>query len=252
MSGPICSSIWTNYNFCGRHALALEVTKMGLHATNLQKAKFLERSNSLRRKIEAWISVQQLHIPSIAPLRFRDDAAAAKPVAVQDIKLFLPSFLPRSIDCPILFLRYEWDFRYAQAEETLNELRGVLILQSHMLKSKNRYVRGQRQMTRSAKLLDNVQQKVHEAVARYRRIRTALETLSPLLLNADWGNTLRVLDDADVKGLTSMDNSASEGRKRLSWIWKVHGTSADADECTQAGRFLQFYLSVMCLNPNIK
>ena len=104
-------------------------------------------------------------------------------------------------------------------------------------------------MTQSTKLLENVQQKVHEAVARYRRIRTALEALLPMFLNADWGNTLYVLDDTDVKGLTSMDNSASEDQKR---IWKVHRTSANADECTQAGRFLQFYLSVTCLNPNIK
>src|SRR5271168_4641941 len=53
-----------------------------------------------------------------------------------------------SVVSSILFIQHEWDFRYAQAQETLNELCGFLLLYSHMLKSKDRHIRGQRLHTR--------------------------------------------------------------------------------------------------------
>jgi hypothetical protein len=209
---------------------------LGIHATDLQKAKILERSNSLRRKIDAWVSIQQLYIPAVAPLRTQDNSAEVAPVAVQDIKLYLPSSLPRVTSlCNIMFIRHEWDFRYAQAQEALNELRGFLLLYSHMLKSKDRHIRGQRLLTRSVKLLSDVESKVQGSASKYRRIWEALEALSPALLQTTWKKILRPLDTSDVRGLSSMDDSQSEGRKRLSWIWKVHGTGANVDDCTEAG-----------------
>lgn len=59
-----------------------------------------------------------------------------------------------------------------------------------MVKSRDRYVRGQRQMTRSAKLLDNVEKKIQETMAKYRRIHGALESLAPNVFNMDWERTL--------------------------------------------------------------
>ena len=132
-----------------RYSYAANIAKLRAHATDLQKAKILERSNTLRRKIDAWITIQQLYIPAVAPLRSQDDSAEVAPVAVQDIKLYLPSSLARVSLCSILFIQHEWDFRYTQAQETLNELRGFLLLYSHMLKSKDRHIRGQRLHTRT-------------------------------------------------------------------------------------------------------
>jgi hypothetical protein len=225
---------------------------LGIHATDLQKAKILERSNSLRRKIDAWVSIQQLYIPAVAPLRTQDDSTEVAPLAVQDIKLYLPSSLPRVTSggtiCNILFIRHEWDFRYAQAQESLNDLRGFLLLYSHMLKSKDRYIRGQRLHTRSVKLLSDVESKVQGSASKYRRIWAALEALSPMiLLQTTWKKILRPLDTADVTGLSSMDDSRSEGRKKLSWIWKVHGTGANVDDCTEAGKSLKFMLLILIL-----
>lgn len=223
-------------------ALAQEVEKLGLHATDLQKAKVLERSNSLKRKFDAWITIQHLYLPFVALLRSRDDSSSTSPVAVQDLKLFLPSQVtfPRDATGVIHFMRYEWDFRYAQAQETLNDLRGLLLLHSHMLKSRDRYVRGQHQLTRSTKLLARVDEKLKMTATKYRRIRSALDNLSSAVLVVDWQNELRPLTDNDITGLTCMDDSRSEGRKKLSWIWKVHGTGADADTSTEAGEI--FYL----------
>jgi hypothetical protein len=214
---------------------------LGAHATDLQKAKILERSNTLRRKIDAWITIHQLYIPAVALLRTQDDSAEVAPVAVQDIKLYLPSSLSTRVSlqvssCSILFIQHEWDFRYAQAQETLNELRGFLLLYSHMLKSKDRHIRGQRLHTRSIKLLSDVESKIQGSASKYRRIWTALEALSLPLLQTTWKKVLQPLVSADVTGLSSMDDSQSEGRKKLSWIWKVHGTGANVDDCTEAGK----------------
>ena len=223
---------------------------MGAHATDLQKAKILERSNTLRRKIDAWITIQQLYIPAVALLRSQDNSAEVAPVAVQDIKLYLPSSLPSVSLCSILFIQHEWDFRYAQAQETLNELRGFLLLYSHMLKSKDRHIRGQRLHTRSIKLLNDVESKIQGSASKYRRIWTALEALSLPLLQTTWKKVLRPLVSADVTGLSSMDDSKSEGRKKLSWIWKVHGTGANVDDCTEAGKPYKFVMLLLCSQLN--
>jgi hypothetical protein len=212
------------------------VAELGPHSTDLQRAKVLERSNALLRKIEAWISIQHLYIPAIASLRARvDQAGGGKPVAPQDIKLYLPSELPCSIVCPRQFLEYEFSLRYSQAEVTLNDLRGFLLLRSHLWKSKRLYSRGQRDNTRSQALVDNVQKKINFTASRYRHIQKGMTVLSENLLDWKWKNVLKDLDDKDLVGLTSMDEAGSEGRKKLSWIWRVHGTGANADECTEAG-----------------
>lgn len=215
--------------------LAYDVLQLGPHSTSLQKTKILERSNALKRRIDAWISIQHLYMPAVALLRAKDDSAALAPVAVHDIKLFMPSSGPDTLVCAKHLLVCEWQFRYSQAEEVLNALRGFLLLRSHMWKSKNKHSRGQRQQTRSRKLLSDVDNKISIATRNYRFVYHALEVLSAPLLETTWRNVFRPLAEIDVVGLTSMDDSRSEGRKRLSWIWKVHGTGADADECTQAG-----------------
>jgi hypothetical protein len=47
-----------------------------------------------------------------------------------------------------------------------------------------------------------------------------------------------------------MDDSQSEGRKKLSWIWKVHGTGANADNCTEAGKPYESVMLLVCLQLN--
>ena len=132
-----------------------------------------------------------------------------------------------------------------RTQETLNELRGFLLLYSHMLKSKDRHIRGQRLHTRSIKLLSDVESKIQGSASKYRRIWTALEALSLPLLQTTWKKVLRPLVSGDVMGLSSMDNSQSEGRKKLSWIWKVHRTGANVDDCTKAGKLYKFLVIVM-------
>ncbi|KAF8808429.1 hypothetical protein BYT27DRAFT_7287047 [Phlegmacium glaucopus] len=197
-----------------------DAAELGPHSTSLQQAKIVEGSNSLRRKIEAWIEIQHLYIPAIAPLRARVDfEGGGKPPAVQEIKLYLPSTLIGTIVCEHHFLTIEWRLCYAQAEATLGDIRNLLLLRSLMFKSKDRYSRGQRQQTRSLALIARVEGQLKALAGKYRKIWKALKVLSTPLVNTSWCNVLRELEDADLDGMT-LDDSGSKGRKKLSWIWK--------------------------------
>lgn len=216
--------------------LAMDMNLLGSSASSLQQTKILERSNALKRKIDAWINVQHLYMPEVAILRTRENASIGSPVAVSDIKLFLPSYSHETLKCSPALLNCEWEFRYAQAGETLNTLRGFLLLRSHLYNSKARYSHGVRLHTQSMKILKTVETNIKQITKTYRLIRTSMEMLSSVLLKVSWENIFRPLLDSDIAGLSSMDDTGSEGRKRLSWIWKVHSTGENADNCTQAGQ----------------
>ena len=219
-----------------RRRLALDAAELGPHATSLQQAKILERSNALRRRIDAWIEIQHLYMPQLASIRAAaDQEGGGKPSAVHDIELYLPSRIHSVVHCDILFLQYEWELRYAQAHSTLNDLRSLLLMESMMSKSKKRHSRGQRQQTRSINLLKRVRTRVEAAAAKYRQIRISLQALAGPLHHFKWSDVLRVLEDDDMATLTSLDNDTSEGRKKLRWIWTIEGTGADADKSTQSG-----------------
>lgn len=219
-----------------RRRLADDTSKLGPHSTSLQQSKILERSNSLRRKIEAWITVQHLYMPAVAAQRIRNDSLATSPVAVQDIELFLPSSSPSILAISSANLvKSEWEYRIAQAKETLDLLRGYLMVQSHMYRSKDCHSRGQRQQTRSLRLLSDVQAKITYSTKSYRFTYDVLKLLSMRVIDPSWQNQLRPLLDSDIVGLSSMDNmGGSEGRRRLSWIWKAEGTGANGNDCTEA------------------
>ncbi|KAF9456592.1 hypothetical protein BDZ94DRAFT_1315017 [Collybia nuda] len=56
-----------------QHSLRQGTAALSLHPTSLQKAKLLERNNRLQRRIDAWISFQQLYTPGVAALRRQHD-----------------------------------------------------------------------------------------------------------------------------------------------------------------------------------
>ncbi|KAF8163735.1 hypothetical protein B0H34DRAFT_650742, partial [Crassisporium funariophilum] len=225
--------------------LARDISDLGPHSTSLQNAKILERSNSLRRKFEAWIDIQHLYFPFIAILRGRaDQQGGGKPLSVQNIELHLPSSLVGKQVFPMDILRTEWRLRLTHTEESLNDLRGLLLMQSMMQKSKDQHMHGQRQQTRSRGILNGVEERIRAAAAKYRRIREALSQLASPLQERSWETLFLPLDLADAVSLTSMEDTnkkevrknlgtnKSEGRKKLSWIWKVQGMDLSEDERT--------------------
>ena len=206
-------------------------------ATDLQQAQVLECSNAVKRRIDAWIEVQHLYLPAISILRARaDENAGGLPPAVSDIKLYLPSVILDTLNVPRHLIECEFHLRHAIAHTTLDALCGLLLLRSHMWKSKDRFSRGQKQNTKSQKLLASVETRIKRNVKKYRETRKALVKLSEPLLDFTWMEVLRELEDSDVAGLSSLDEEGTgEGRRKLGWIWKVRGTGNSADENTQAG-----------------
>lgn len=55
-------------------------------------------------------------------------------------------------------------------------------------------------------------------------------SLSSMLGQAsDWQNQLLILTDSDICGISEGEEGDSEGRKKLSWIWKVMGIIGNED-----------------------
>jgi hypothetical protein len=90
-------------------------------------------------------------------------------------------------------------------------------------------------MTRSNKKIETEGKRIAELASRYRAIRQKLVVLSSVLNESGWQDTLQVLEDKDIQGLTTEDNvlravgaqakkdRLGAGRKQLTWIWFVGG-----------------------------
>ncbi|KAF9545568.1 hypothetical protein CPC08DRAFT_769836 [Agrocybe pediades] len=181
----------------------IDVASITEHSTSLQRAKVVERSNALRRKVDSWIEIQHLYLPITATIRARQDAAGGgAPVAAEDIALLLPSMLrSMGLSCDLSFFKFEFELRLAQAGTTLDELRGLLIMKSQI----------------------KVESRITETADKYRSTRSKLSLLSNVVMQYDWLKTFQELHDVDITGLTSMDDDTPEGRKKLTWIWNVQG-----------------------------
>jgi len=109
-------------------------------------------------------------------------------------------------------------------------------MQSMMWKSKGRHMRGQQQQTHSQTLLEGVERRIRAAADKYRRIREALILLAGPLHETSWEKVFLPLEKSDVVGLTSIgETGQSEGRKKLTWIWKVQGMDISEDKKTHNG-----------------
>ena len=97
---------------------------LGIHATDMQKGNIMAHRNALQRRIDSWMQVQLLYMPSVATLRTKscsndEDGMANRP---EKIKLMLPSELSTSTPCNPCLQKIEWDLQYAQANDALNEV----------------------------------------------------------------------------------------------------------------------------------
>jgi hypothetical protein len=207
----------------------------------LQLAKMQERKNALERKIQAWIAVQHLYMPATSSLRARDDRDASDKTTERppyDFPLYLPLSLPGRVSCDMKLREYEFRLREAQAYEALEDVRQHLRLRSHWYKHKDRNVTGQRANTRAQNLINRVQGKINANASTYTRARNALSKLSAFLSEGSWRGKLLALAPEDIRPLTELEagEGESEGKRKLSWIWKVVGIMEDSnDEGIQEG-----------------
>ncbi|KAJ6452905.1 hypothetical protein DFH09DRAFT_1351463 [Mycena vulgaris] len=199
-----------------QRVLRFDVAASGLHPTNDQRRAMVERTSKLRRKIAAWITIQQGFFPIVERLRKRQDEARARVAKTQPIAgvkmyemgLWLPSAMMKQVgsarelgqfmkDCTL----YEYRMRVGQAHEALHEIRRQLLVRSHLYQMKDAYSRVVRENMRSGSKIELCDDRIRRTTAQYRVARLALVVLGRVLGRNEWEVTLKPLLDADVRGM---------------------------------------------------
>ncbi|KAH7918799.1 hypothetical protein BV22DRAFT_1199825 [Leucogyrophana mollusca] len=220
-----------------------ERSALSAHATDSQKARLQQTSNTLQRKVEAWIAIQVLYMPPVSLLRARaaGENHGDEPEKPEDIKLWLPSQLEPSVTCDTRLQNYEWRLRFAQAGDALNDVRRYVRLESYLLGFKDRNLRGQGANTRARNTLAKVAMRRETAKSRYDAARGALKALGGVLGKVGWESAYQELTGNDMRSIQDLLAGETEGRRTLSWIWKTSGilSRPDNDEGLQDGVALQ-------------
>lgn len=225
-----------------RAHLRYTLANISLHDTDKQKAAIQTQTTSLQRRLDVWARIQELYMPVVCRLRHRSSEASGKSQELkpEDFNLWLPSHLPANSPVDQKLAGYEWDLRYAQALDALNEVRSHLRLRSHMYMYKDKNVRGQVGSTRAKKIIDAVESRKQASVLKYRHARSALWSLGHRLERCGWEATIRPLLESDVKPMGDMEQ---QGRGTISWIWL--DSHAD-NSCTENER-MQDCKCMLCL-----
>ena len=213
-----------------RRKLLADSSALGTHPTDLQRAKILERQNALQRRIDGWRKIQQLFMPAVVTLLCKPSAVNDSPLP-QNLPLLLPSAACTDILVPRILLDHEWRLWEAQALDALTDLRGHLEVRAYVYRYKDEQVRGQRETLRSRDIVNGIEGKIKLDTSRYRAAYRALMTLSGALCKLDWRQLsgLQPLLDSDIRHVSAGDGTGSEGRREISWIWKVGSISADSN-----------------------
>ncbi|KAJ7506965.1 hypothetical protein B0H11DRAFT_1706458 [Mycena galericulata] len=230
-----------------QRTLGFDMAAMGLHPTDDQQRKMVERTSKLRRKVESWIEHQQGFVPRVIWLRRREDAARAYAacsqvvpgVKVQDIKLWLPSNMMkmpgalRKLDstwCPKDLQQYEYRLRIGQANESLHDIRRGLLVRAHLYKYKDKNIFGVKRSMRSNDKIDALDDLIRRAAAQYRAARTALVSLGRALQEKAWEVTLKELKEEDLRARPPRQPRKKRKKLPMSWIWIVQKKSAPGEK----------------------
>lgn len=229
-----------------RRLHAIDLKTLGPHSTDLQRSKVLERANGLQRKYDAWIAVQAVYMPAVGPYRRSTNSISTiggTSASITDVRFFLPSETLALIPVDGTLVLYEFKFRIAQAYATLADLRGLLIVRSHLMNSKARLSYGTKMTTRSQALIQNASDRINSTADKYRSIYKAIGALKDHVGDSSsYATAFKPLEPSDVTGLKSMEDGR-EGYKKLSWIWSVRGIDETDDEATENGTYRNAFIS---------
>lgn len=213
-----------------RHRLANIADLMGQHATDTQKGSLTQMQNSLHCRINMWRRTQVLYLLAVQGLI--DQAAAREGHEnAECMHLWLPSQL-KTKPCDPRLRDDEWELRYTQAHDALEELRQCLRIHCSLLTFKREWVRGQGANTRAQNALARIHRRRTACVKRYRSVWMALKSLGTIMKKTGWQGRLQELADNHVKPLVD-PYATGEGRRHVSWIWMMdgvdHGNEGDDD-----------------------
>ncbi|KIK37227.1 hypothetical protein CY34DRAFT_109209 [Suillus luteus UH-Slu-Lm8-n1] len=203
---------------------------LGVHATDNQEGKTLQRSNTLQWRIKTWVKMQELYMPFLAALRASEGSVSNNvPTAPEAIKLWLPSHLSRTMPCDTHLQAIEWKLRYGQAHDALCSLRSNLRAQTAILKYKDQHLRGQGANTQAWNMLKSIEARIKAAAITYEHAHKSLIVLAPRVnqTHSRWHSSLQPLDRADIRSMTDLLWGESEGTRKLSWIWSMRGAASN-------------------------
>ena len=165
------------------------------------------------------------------------DPESSQVAKAESMKLWLPSQLDpenRDVICAGGVITSEKDLRFAQLEDSLDNLRrarrvryGLITFHKAQLAGE-----GQKIQTRSRGVMQTIQERIDRSVRRYRVARNALLSLDP---HGDWKDHYPPLNDADNRGpgREPEEQSGSDGRWVLPWIWLSNKTAISPDEVNE-------------------
>ena len=204
---------------------------------------------------------------------------------VEDTKLYMPSDFSepdRRKYCPGGLAGMEDRLRYAEASDSLETLRHHLRTRSFTNRFKVANVTGQIHNTRARETQHRIDDKVRVAELQYRRARDALLKLRG---KGPWEDTLKVLEQSDVRALNERELTAQEredirrlrerngvvvaddevhservlatvaavgeGQRKPSWIWCTGNVFEGVnDPLTRAGESNIYYCPILANSGN--
>jgi hypothetical protein len=209
-----------------------------LKAKEAAKAKttvegLAERRKLLAKTIQEFRSVQKVYMPGLTHLL---DAANNDPgleAHPELFKLMLPSQLSpgdRESWCLPGLSTLEARFRYAQADDTLAEIRQLRrLFQGLSDQNKKHITSTQHTGTRAAGTFERYKTRILRFATLYRHARRTLIALDPKGRTTQWTSRFLELKDTDIRGPGREEDEPSEGRTVSSWIWLIPNPSQPLD-----------------------
>lgn len=252
--------------------------------TALQSTSIVERRTVLLKRLTRFREIQQIYMPSVDAqvLAHESRSSSTTPVHIEDAKLFMPSELTstqREEYCHEGIADTENRLRYAEAFDSLEDLRRQLRTRTYISRFKIKNVTGQKANTRARDKQSTIDASVKSSELRYCRARKALLALRG---PGDWEETLKVLHPSDVRGLNerglndqekederqvrvkaglpaddfndvriiSKPVAVGEGARRPSWLWYSSSTGEDmADPTMRACQYFRLILLPILIIP---
>jgi hypothetical protein len=165
------------------------------------------------------------------------DPASSPKAKAESIKLWLPSQLDaedRDSICQGGIVDHEKELRFAQLEDTLNDLRRARRIRYGLITFHKIQLTGEggKTQTKSRAVVQTVQDRIDKQARRYRVARDALLCLD---LRKEWQDVYLPLTQADNRGpgKEPEEKLLRDGRYALSWIWRSSATSVSPDEVNE-------------------
>ena len=198
---------------------------------NMVPEGLAERRKGITESVRGFRSVQKVYMPGLSNLIDSDDSKLDTRPKL--FKLMLPSQLSpveRQSWCLPGIPTLEARFRYAQADDALNEIRRLRqIFQGLSDQNRKHINNSQGTVTRTLGTFGRYKARISRFATIYRHARCALLALDPTGRIAHWTPHFLELKDADIRGPGREEDEPSEGQTVSSWISLVPKPSSASD-----------------------